>query len=175
MTDIKIVKVEANQVYQLQEICRNTFFETFSSSNSEENMTKYLEEGFSIPKLTTELNNLNSEFYFALYEHKPIGYLKVNFGESQTEQSIEHALEIERIYVLNEFHGKKVGQLLFEKAKKIAISKKLNHLWLGVWEHNTRALQFYKKNGFMEFGQHVFVLGDDKQTDILMKLDLSKQ
>ena len=172
MTEITINKVSINQIDQLQTIGKRTFHETFASSNSEDNMKTYLEEGFSIPKLTSELNNLNSEFYFALYQHKPIGYLKVNFGESQTEQSINHALEIERIYVLNEFHGKKVGQLLLEKAKQIAISKRLNHLWLGVWEENSRAIRFYKKNGFVEFGKHVFVLGNDKQTDILMKLDL---
>ena len=101
-----------------------------------------------------------------------MGYLKLNFGDSQTELKDQKALEIERIYVLKEFHGKKVGQLLFEKALKIAEEKKVDYVWLGVWEENLRAINFYKKNGFEEFDKHIFKLGNDEQTDIMMKLKL---
>ena len=101
-----------------------------------------------------------------------LGYLKLNMGESQTELKDNDALEIERIYVLKDFHGKKVGQLLFDKAITIAKELQLAYVWLGVWEENKKALQFYTKNGFVEFDQHVFVLGDEAQTDIMMKLAL---
>jgi ribosomal protein S18 acetylase RimI-like enzyme len=101
-----------------------------------------------------------------------IGYLKLNMGASQTEVKDNNALEIERIYVLKEFQGKKVGQMLFDKAIKIAKEHHIAYVWLGVWEENKRAIQFYTKNGFVEFDQHVFVLGDEAQTDIMMKLQL---
>ena len=101
-----------------------------------------------------------------------IGYLKINVGQAQTELKDEQALEIERIYVLQQYHGKKVGQLLFEKAIAMAHQMSKSYVWLGVWEENRRALQFYKKNGFIEFDQHIFKLGDDEQTDIMMKLQL---
>src|SRR5690606_22973975 len=116
MTKIKIKKVTFDDIDQLQKIGRQTFYETFSAGNTEENMTKYLNESFSIDKLTTELNDKNAEFYFATHNDNVIGYLKLNFGQSQTELQDDKGLEIERIYVLKEFHGKKVGQLLFEKA-----------------------------------------------------------
>jgi ribosomal protein S18 acetylase RimI-like enzyme len=74
--------------------------------------------------------------------------------------------------VLQDFHGKKVGQLLYEKAIQIARNKKVPFVWLGVWEENHRAIQFYIKNGFVAFDQHIFKLGDDEQTDIMMKLVL---
>jgi ribosomal protein S18 acetylase RimI-like enzyme len=135
-------------------------------------MTKYLEEGFSIEKLTTELNDKNSEFYFAILDNNVIGYLKLNFGQSQTELQDDKALEIERIYVSKEFHGKNVGQLLYKKAIQIAREKKADYVWLGVWEENPRAINFYKKNGFIEFDKHFFKLGNDEQTDIMMKLKL---
>jgi ribosomal protein S18 acetylase RimI-like enzyme len=102
-----------------------------------------------------------------------IGYLKLNKGGSQTELKDNDALEIERIYVLKDFHGKEVGQLLFDKAIEVAKAKHVAYVWLGVWEENKRALQFYTKNGFIEFDQHVFVLGDEAQTDIMMKLALN--
>jgi ribosomal protein S18 acetylase RimI-like enzyme len=135
-------------------------------------MKKYLKEGFSVKKLTTELNDKNAEIYFATIDDNVIGYLKLNFGQSQTELRDEGAVEIERIYVLKEYHGKKVGQLLFEKVIEIAKQKNADYVWLGVWEENPRAINFYKKNGFVEFDKHVFKLGDDEQTDIMMKLEL---
>lgn len=172
MTNIYIEKVTLNNIDQLQKIGRQTFHETFSAENTEENMTKYLEGGFSIEKLTAELKDKNSEFYFATLDNNVIGYLKLNFGQSQTEFQDDNALEIERIYVSKEFHGKSVGQLLYNKAIEIARQKKADYVWLGVWEENTRAKNFYKKNGFVEFDKHVFKLGNDEQTDIMMKLKL---
>jgi diamine N-acetyltransferase len=175
METINIKRIALNDIEQLQKIGRQTFYETFSELNTEENMNRYLEEGFSIEKLTIELNNKDSEFYFAEFEGKVIGYLKLNFGPSQTELKDEGALEIERIYVLKEFHGKKVGQVLYEKSIEIAKQKGVEYVWLGVWEENPRAINFYKKNGFMEFDKHTFKLGNDEQTDIMMKLHLKEE
>ncbi len=173
MSNIEIRTVTLSDIDQLQKIGRQTFQETFSESNSEENMKSYLEEGFSKEKLIGELNDKNSEFYFATLDDVVIGYLKINFGESQTELKDSKALEIERIYVSKEFHGKSVGQLLYDKAIQIAKQKSVAYIWLGVWEENLRAISFYKKNGFIEFDKHIFKLGNDEQTDIMMKLKLS--
>jgi diamine N-acetyltransferase len=172
MGNIEIKKVKKKQIHQLQEIGRQSFFETFAAGNTEDNMKKYLDEEFSIEKLTAELNNKNSEFYFATLENNVIGYLKLNFGRSQTELQDKKATEIERVYVLQEYHGKNVGQLLYDKAIQIARQKNTDYVWLGVWEENSRAINFYKKNGFVEFDKHIFKLGNDQQTDIMMKLKL---
>ena len=172
MATIKLKKVTLNDIDQLQKIGRKTFYETFSEVNSEENMKNYLEKGFSIEKLTVELNDINSELYFATLDDEVIGYLKLNFGESQTELKENKSLEIERIYVSKEFYGKNVGQLLYEKAIQIAKQKNADYVWLGVWEENPRAMRFYKKNGFVEFDKHIFILGNDEQTDIMMRLQL---
>lgn len=175
ITDIDIKKVTLDNLNQLQKIGKQTFFETFASGNTEENMKNYLDEGFSLAKLTNELNDSNAEFYFATLNNNVIGYLKLNFGQSQTELKDDKALEIERIYVLKAFHGKSVGQLLYEKAMQRAKQKCADYLWLGVWEKNPRAINFYKKNGFVEFDKHVFKLGNEQQTDIMMKLKLNHQ
>jgi ribosomal protein S18 acetylase RimI-like enzyme len=173
MENIEIKKVKLTEIDQLQEISKQTFYETFSAENTEENMHKYLDESFSVEKLTTELNDKNSEFYFATLDNKVIGYLKLNFGQSQTELKDDNALEIERIYVLKEFHGKAFGQLLYEKAIQIARQINADYVWLGVWEENLRAINFYKKNSFVEFDKHIFKLGYEEQTDIMMRLDLA--
>ena len=172
---MKIRKVIIQDIENLKEIGKLTFAETFSSDNSEEDMLKYLEEGFSTEKLKKELKDENAEFYFAELDENVIGYLKVNFGQSQTEIKDKNSLEIERIYVLKEFHGKKVGQILYDKAIELAREKNAEYVWLGVWEQNPRAIRFYEKNGFVAFDKHIFKLGNDEQTDIMMKLKLNKK
>jgi ribosomal protein S18 acetylase RimI-like enzyme len=173
MKNIILKRVNPEDLAKLQHIGRQTFLEAFAAANTEENMTHYLSEGFSTEKLSTELHDAHSEFYFACLGEKVIGYLKVNFGPSQTDLKDDKSLEIERIYVLKEFHGQQVGQMLFNKAIQIAKQRHADYVWLGVWEHNPRAIQFYKKNGFVEFDRHIFHLGHDAQTDIMMKRKLN--
>jgi len=175
MPNITFIKAELKDIVQLQKIGRQTFSETFSGDNTQENMANYLEEAFSIEKLTDEFNNKNAEFYFAAIDEKIVGYLKLNFGKSQTELQDDKGLEIERIYVMKEFQGNQVGQLLYNKALEIAQEKNSKFIWLGVWEHNSRAINFYKKNGFVEFDKHTFKLGNDEQIDIMMKLLLDSK
>jgi ribosomal protein S18 acetylase RimI-like enzyme len=135
-------------------------------------MNKYLDESLSISKLEKEMKNENSEFYFASLNDEILGYLKVNFANAQTELKDGISLEIERIYVLKEFHGRNVGQSLYQKAIQIAKDHDLSYVWLGVWENNKRAIQFYLKNGFVEFDRHLFKLGNEEQIDVMMKLIL---
>ncbi len=172
MEEIILKQIGTENVEQLQKIARQTFFDTFSPQNSEENMAEYMRTGFTIEKLTAEVENEDSEFFFALLDDEVIGYLKINFGAAQTELQDDKSLEIERIYVSKDFHGKKVGQILYDKALQIAQNKDLEYVWLGVWEENHRAVQFYKKNGFVEFDKHIFKFGSEDQTDIMMKKSL---
>ena len=171
---MEIRKVNIQDIEKLQEIGKLTFSETYASDNSEDNMSEYLKDRFSSKRLKSELSDKNAEFYFAELEGRAIGYLKINVGESQTETNIKNALEIERIYVLKEFHGIKVGQILYKKALALAKEKNVEHIWLGVWEQNPRAIRFYEKNGFVSFDEHIFILGNEVQTDLLMKLNISK-
>ena len=167
---MQIRKLNITDLENLQKISITTFRETFEEVNTEEDMQKYLDENLSEEKLKSELENPNSEFYFAENDNQILGYLKLNFGNAQTENQGNETLEIERIYVLKEFFPLKIGQVLFEKSLEIAKEKKLKFIWLGVWEENKRAIRFYEKNGFKIFGKHDFVLGKDVQTDLMMKL-----
>lgn len=172
MQQISIQKITLKEVKALQAITRLTFYQTFAEVNTEENMSRYLENDLSLERLSEELNNPNSEFYFVSLQNEVIGYLKINCESAQTEQKTANSLEIERIYVLKEFLGKNIGQLLLEHAFQIAREKGNENVWLGVWEENKRAIRFYQKNGFEEFDKHIFMLGKDAQTDILMRKKL---
>lgn len=173
MLQITVTKVTPQDISQLQKIGKDTFYESFSEMNDAADMEEYLREGFSIKKITAEVNDNNTLIYFAKIEGQVIGYLKLNFGASQTEFQDENAMEIQRIYVSKDFQGKNIGQLLYEKAIEVAKQKHVGYVWLGVWEKNPRAIKFYERNGFEAFDKHLFRLGKDIQTDILMKLNLA--
>jgi len=98
--------------------------------------------------------------------------MKVNFFGSQTEDGYENSLELQQIYVLKSYKGKGIGKKFMEAAINLARENNLEYVWLGVWKHNYKAIEFYKKKGFEKFGEHVFVLGKDEQVDYLMKLEI---
>lgn len=166
---IVVSKTSLEDLKAVQLIARETFFETFAEFNTEADMNKYLNENFSDEKIGAELSNPDSLFFIAWEDERAIGYLKVNSGLAQTELQDQSSLEIERIYVKNTYHGKKVGQLLYEKALEIARLQNKSYLWLGVWEENPKAIRFYEKNGFVAFDKHIFKFGEDEQTDVMMK------
>jgi ribosomal protein S18 acetylase RimI-like enzyme len=148
---------------------KKTFYDFFAHLNDPANMEAYSVVAFTQQNMLEQLNNPNSEFYFAMVDGDIAGYLKLNFNDAQTEYKDKNALEVERIYVSGEHHGKRIGKQLLNFAIDMARSKKFEYVWLGVWEHNHKAIGFYEHNGFEPCGSHEFLLGDDKQTDLLMK------
>lgn len=148
------------------------FCETFAPLNTPENMDAYLQSAYTPTKLRQELADRNQEFYFVYADGVLAGYLKVNEAPAQAEINDPTALEVERIYVLAQFYGTGVGQSLMDAAIAMARDRGKKYLFLGVWEHNRRARRFYQKNGFYRFGEHTFVMGDDPQTDYLLRKDL---
>jgi len=170
--DLKFVKLNSGDVKELEQISKQTYFNSFSAENSPENMQAYLEGSLSEERLLKELKEANSEFYFAEINHKTIGYFKINFGDAQTDLHDQNALELERIYVIQEFQGKKIGQKLLDEVLGIAKKNQMDYLWLGVWEKNEKAIRFYERNDFSVIGSHPFRMGDEIQTDLIMKLPL---
>lgn len=137
--------------------------------NSPENMRKYLENDLSTGRLLKEMATPGSRFYFAMSGEEVAGYLKLNSGDAQTDLKTADSIEIERVYVLKRFQGLGIGKFLLWKAFDIAREEGFRKIWLGVWEKNHRAIDFYLKHGFTEFGEHTFVLGDEPQRDVLMR------
>lgn len=149
-----------------------TFRDTFDEFNTPENMLLYINKTFTKKGVEKEMMEPGSVFFLAFDGRKAAGYAKVRASENPEELNGVSALEIERLYVLKEYLGKRVGYMLMQTCLGLAKKKGSEMLWLGVWEHNERAISFYKKYGFEKFGQHVFMLGHDAQTDWLMKKTL---
>jgi diamine N-acetyltransferase len=162
----------ADEVKTLQTLALETFNDAFREMNSEENINTYLQEAFNTKKLSAELTDPGSSFFFLYAEDNLAGYLKINIAPSQTDINDPQTLEVERIYVLEEFQGQGLGAVLMELALQLAQDMGKKSIWLGVWEKNTGAIAFYKKQGFIEAGRHSFRMGDEIQSDWILKREL---
>jgi len=173
MSLLELIPVSIDDVKLLQKLSIQTFIETFGAQNTEADMQEYLNNQMSTSQLKKELEHAHSNFYFAYHKDRLAGYLKLNFESAQRETvGTGTAFEVERIYLLNDFQRQGLGKVLFEKAVALGKEKGCRKLWLGVWEHNSLALAFYKKLGLTVFDKHTFVLGSDSQTDLMLELDL---
>jgi len=161
-----------SDLHALQAIGRETYNETFGAMNCKETIDKYLEQAFSLDKLAVEFANPACQFFFLYADEQLVGYLKVNEAPAQSDINDASSLEVERIYVRKQHKGKGLGKVLMNHALKLAIQFGKDYVWLGVWEENRAAIEFYKKMGFEEFGQHFFKMGDEHQSDLVMRKNL---
>ncbi len=159
---------------RLLEISRETFITAFAKVNNPEDFQNYINSAFNEETLKAELLNPNSSFYFVYLNSSLVGYFKLNEKDAQNEAFDTRSMELERIYVLEAFQGQQIGKLMLLKIIDIASSKRLNFLWLGVWQENKNALRFYERHNFKIFSEHPYYIGKDKQMDWLMRLELSQ-
>lgn len=158
----------------LAELGAQTFWETFAHCNTESDMRYYLDNIFTTERLTQELETQNSTFYIAEIDGRPAAYMKLNTANAQTEKNREGWVEIQRLYVFASYARMHIGSALMIKALEYAASINADGVWLGVWEFNEKAKAFYTKFGFSFNGSHEFILGQDRQRDLIMeKTDLS--
>lgn len=172
---MKIRKADMKYLEELRQITEKTFVETFGADNTQEDIKKYLKENVTKDKVEKEMKNPGSLFYVAEIDGNVVAYMKLNLDEAQTEQGLSNSMEIQRIYVLKDYKNRSIGKQLMQKAIQEAESRQLNYIWLGVWEKNTKAIGFYEKRGFTTFDKHIFKLGEDEQTDFLMKFTLNSK
>jgi ribosomal protein S18 acetylase RimI-like enzyme len=153
-------------------LAKSTFVDAFEKDNDPTQFKAYIEKAFSLQQMEQEVTNENSFFYFVFLGGKLVGYLKLNQYDAQTDVRAENDMELERIYVVTEHQNKNICSIILNKAIAIAKEKQKQYIWLGVWQNNTRAIDFYEKHGFKKFDTHPYFIGTDEQTDWLMRKEL---
>jgi ribosomal protein S18 acetylase RimI-like enzyme len=156
----------------IADMSRKTFYETFAVHNTPENMDIFMNEQFTRDMQIAEVGKPGRIFLLATQDDLPVGYASMR--EVTPPQGLEHAraIEIVQLYSEQQMIGKGVGKALMQRCLDIAREMNKEYVWLGVWEHNLRAREFYKKWGFEKFGEHIFIVGLDPQTDWWMKKKL---
>jgi diamine N-acetyltransferase len=165
---------KAGDAALLAELGARTFSETFAPDNSAKDMAAYLASAFSRAQQTAELADATSLFLIAETDGVATGYAMLRSGNVLDSISGDKPIELVRLYVSQASLGSGVGAALMQACIDEAKQRGHKTLWLGVWERNARAQAFYRKWNFTEIGTHIFQLGDDPQTDILMQRALSE-
>jgi ribosomal protein S18 acetylase RimI-like enzyme len=153
-------------------LSRQTFYDTFAEFNTEADMEIFMNNSFSLPQLVKEVGAPENIFLTAFMDDELVGYAKLTVNKNPPELDGLAAMEIGRIYAAQKTIGQGVGKALMQECIRIAVKENKQVIWLGVWENNQRAISFYNKFGFEKFGSHDFVLGNDVQTDWLMKKNI---
>ena len=159
---------------ELVEISKATFVSAFEKDNNPEDFKSYIDSAFEKTHIAKQLSNINSYFYFVFKEEQLVGYFKLNTTDAQTDIESDESIELERIYVLDEFQGMRIGEKVVQEAIYLASQQYKKYMWLGVWEKNLAAIKFYERNGFKKFDTHPYYIGKDKQTDWLMRVEVTK-
>ncbi len=173
-TNLKIRRGTAADAETLAPLAVKIFNDTFAANplNKPEDMRVYIAEFMSVEAFTRELADEDSIFFIAEIADEIIGYAKLQ--EHSTEDCVldKNPIELCRLYVAHEFHGKGIAKQLMDECFAEANRKNFQTMWLGVWEFNYRAQKFYEKIGFYPVGKHIFQLGADPQTDLVMEKKL---
>lgn len=175
MADFHLISLATpDQLPLLVQLEQQTFTETFGGTYTPEDLAAFLQDKKSGPALLKEMTQPGSSYFIIYCNNIPAGFLKINLHRQPDSGGPlpGPVLELEKIYILQAFQGKKLGKLLIEKTMEIARNNQVKTVWLGVWEHNHKAFQFYLQQGFERFGEHVFRVGNQEDTDWLLKKHL---
>ena len=168
--NIEIRKALSSDINLLSDLGRETFYETWRPVNTEEDMQQYMMEAFDHNKIKTDVEDTAiNTFLIAYVGDYAIGYVKLRCDRTYVEFKNERVIELERIYVVKEWQGKKVGKGLMDHCLDLASDGNYSWIWLGVNTDNTKAIEFYKQYGFTIFGEKSFKLGEAVDKDFLMK------
>lgn len=148
------------------------FRDTFGEANTVEDMEAYLADAFTEDRQRAELSAPETSVWLAVDEGGEVaGYVHVRQRTPQADGTYGIArrpVEIVRLYADRRWHGRGLGPALMDQAVVTAQAWGADVLWLGVWERNARAIAFYEKQGFETVGNQDFMLGNDRQRDLVM-------
>lgn len=165
---IEIEPARLQDIPELREVAIASYRDTFTEFNTPENMEAFLSTTYSLAKLQEEFQEPNSWIFIAWENKQQVGFIRLRETDEVEHTLGKQALELQRLYVLTQAHGKSVGRKLMEVALAFANDRSYQWIWLGVWERNYRAQEFYAKWGFVRFSEHTFMMGDDPQVDWLL-------
>jgi diamine N-acetyltransferase len=168
-TNLRIRIAGAGDAEMIADLARRTFYESFAAVNTEENMRIYLEEQYTREKAMAEVVAPGRIYLLACLGDEVAGYASLREGEPPRELEGEKAMEIGQLYAEQKLIGKGVGSFLMQACLDLAKERGRDWVWLGVWTQNHRAKAFYTKWGFERFGEHIFLVGLDAQTDWWMR------
>lgn len=152
----------------LADLAERTFRDTFATDNRPEDMALHLAQSFGPERQLAEITSAEYVTFLAVREGRPVAFAQLRHGETPPCVTSTRPVELLRFYVDQAWHGRGVAGQLMRVVLEEAATVGAADVWLGVWEHNPRAIAFYRKFGFVDVGAKEFLVGTDLQTDRVM-------
>jgi len=174
VSEIIIRQATPEDAKLLTDLAYTTFWDAFAHhpKNAPDDLNHYMRQAFNQEQITAELADARNIFLLADIDGEVVGYAKIIIDNIEPGITAERPIELSRLYSHQKHLGQGVGQTLMDACFERARAEDRDVMWLGVWEYNPRAQRFYEKNEFRIVGSHVFLLGKDAQTDLLMQKEL---
>lgn len=169
---VKITKAGPEDAIDILELSRKTFIETYFEVSDKTQVLKYLDTHITLHKIKEDLQNQTILFYIARKGLHSIGFLKLEENKFPKGIADKKCLLLNKLYVLQEFHGKSVGKELMNLAKEYAKTNLFQVIWLQVWQKNEKAIQFYQHAGFVVYETCLFDYYESPEQDFLLRFDL---
>jgi ribosomal protein S18 acetylase RimI-like enzyme len=152
----------------LAALAEKTFRDAFAADNDPGDMDEHCRRSFSPAIQREQIADPLIVTLVAIHgQGHMAGFAQLRPG-SPAQGFAPEPIELWRFYVDAAYHGRGLAQQLMDAMLEAAAQRGARTIWLGVWERNGRAQNFYRKSGFVDIGSHGFTLGSDPQTDRLM-------
>ena len=152
----------------LADLAERTFRDTFAAVNTPADVAAHIAASYSPAMQLAEIESPQIRTMLVENDDGAIGYAQLRRRHTPECVTTDGAIELWHLYIDRAWLGHGVAQRLMEAVLAEAAKLDMQTIWLGVWERNPRAIAFYRKCGFHEVGAHVFHLGSDAQTDLIM-------
>ncbi|MDW8261782.1 MAG: GNAT family N-acetyltransferase [Phycisphaerales bacterium] len=163
-----------NDASALLELSRRTVIDTFAHLNNPANFARFLDEHYRLDRVQSDLVDPHVTIFLGEVEGVPGAYSKLASGPVPECVGDPEAMQIVRFYVDKPYLGTGVAGQMMRLCLDHARRCGRQTVFLGVWEHNARAIRFYQKWGFIRCGQGLFRVGEDEQTDWWMVRSLER-
>jgi ribosomal protein S18 acetylase RimI-like enzyme len=152
----------------LSRFAEQTFRETFGAANSEADMALHCRTSYGEDIQASEIADPHRLTLLCEDDGRLVGFAQLRWAAAPACVVARAPGEIQRLYVAADWHGRGIARQLMDACLAELRRRGSDVAWLGVWEHNPRAIAFYRKSGFVEVGDHVFPVGGDPQRDVVM-------
>jgi diamine N-acetyltransferase len=149
-------------------IAERTFRATFADQNSATDMDALCQSAYGTEIQRRELADPARETWILDDHGTAVGYFMLRRGAPPEGAVGTVPVEILRFYLDQHQQGTGAGRQMMTFALERCTRMGADAVWLGVWEENLRAIAFYERFGFSVFGSHIFRVGSDPQTDLLL-------
>ena len=143
-------------------LATQVFLDTYAFTGITEEVANEVREAFSTATFAKILDKPSTFITVAVHGAALVGFAQTTIGTPQPLAPDGEPAELDRLYVQEPFAGHGIGSRLLLSHEALAARQGAAVLWLSPWVGNQRALRFYAKHEYEDYGLVFFHMGRHK-------------